>query len=133
MSHFLLPPPSPLSQTVTISRTHSKRDIICGRPLLHSIHLSQHWFFSTHSSRKIRHVIHLKLQSALAVGESDLLSPSTAALRFPPFPTKVASSQGPNLVKSVDVPTALAKGTYRIGARRDGIWFGWIHPLCYSP
>ncbi|GBM88101.1 hypothetical protein AVEN_131477-1 [Araneus ventricosus] len=34
MSHFLLPPPLPLSQTVTISRTPpSKRYIICGRPL----------------------------------------------------------------------------------------------------
>ncbi|GBO32811.1 hypothetical protein AVEN_248469-1 [Araneus ventricosus] len=40
-------------------------------------------FLSTHSSRKIRHVIHLKLQSVLAEGESDILSPSTAALRSP--------------------------------------------------
>ncbi|GBO34510.1 hypothetical protein AVEN_39881-1 [Araneus ventricosus] len=58
---------------------------------------------------KSRHVIHLKLQSALAVEESDLLSPSTAALRSPSIsPTqrisdKVTASRGPNLVKSFDV------------------------------
>ncbi|GBM00647.1 hypothetical protein AVEN_117999-1 [Araneus ventricosus] len=72
-------------------------------------------FCSTHSRGKIRHVIHLKLQSALTVGESDALSLSIAALRSPPFlplsgfPIKVASSRGPNLVKSFDVPTTLAK------------------------
>ncbi|GBL96436.1 hypothetical protein AVEN_43746-1 [Araneus ventricosus] len=47
----------------------------------HSIRLSQHCFFPTHSSRQIHHVIHLKLQSGLAVGESDLLLPSTSALQ----------------------------------------------------
>ncbi|GBO30948.1 hypothetical protein AVEN_188905-1 [Araneus ventricosus] len=59
----------------------------------------------TDSSR--RHVIHLKLQIVLAVGESDLLSSSATALRSPfsGFPIKVASWRGPNLVKSFDVPT----------------------------
>ncbi|GBN03893.1 hypothetical protein AVEN_132946-1 [Araneus ventricosus] len=69
-------------------------------------------FFSTHSSRNIRHVIHLKLQSELAVEGSDLLSP---ALRFPSFPhsadfrfaTLVA---GLNLVTAFDVPHSVAKG-----------------------
>ncbi|GBM50593.1 hypothetical protein AVEN_70232-1 [Araneus ventricosus] len=72
--------------------------------------------FSTHSSRKIRHAIHLKLQSALAVGRElsslTLYSCSSIPL-FPPrsgFPIKLASSRGPNLVKSFHVPTTLAKG-----------------------
>ncbi|GBN90530.1 hypothetical protein AVEN_272270-1 [Araneus ventricosus] len=47
-------------------------------------------FSPTHSSRKIRRIIHLKLQSALAVGESDLLYPSAAALRSPIPPQRVS-------------------------------------------
>ncbi|GBM14526.1 hypothetical protein AVEN_101168-1 [Araneus ventricosus] len=55
----------------------------------------------THSSKKIRHVIHLKLQSALAVGESDVLSPSTAGLRFPPIsPTQQISDKGSLVARS---------------------------------
>ncbi|GBL70739.1 hypothetical protein AVEN_53622-1 [Araneus ventricosus] len=82
--------------------------------VLHSIHLPSTGFFSSIQVEKSRHVIHLKLQRKLAVGDSDLLFPSTAALRplFLPlsgFSINVASSRGLNLVKSFDVPTTLAK------------------------
>ncbi|GBN72699.1 hypothetical protein AVEN_122008-1 [Araneus ventricosus] len=45
------------------------------------IHLSQHCFFSPIQVEKSSTSIHLKFQSALAVGGSDLLSPSTVDLR----------------------------------------------------
>ncbi|GBN69396.1 hypothetical protein AVEN_187267-1 [Araneus ventricosus] len=53
-------------------------------PVLHSIHLDQDWFFIPPIQvEKSGTSIHLKFQNALAVGKSDLLSPSTAALRYP--------------------------------------------------
>ncbi|GBN00671.1 hypothetical protein AVEN_201172-1 [Araneus ventricosus] len=81
--------------------------------------------------------IHLKSQIALAVGESDLLPPSTADLRSPysflhsadfRFATLVAVCRS---IQSFDVLTK------KICARTAGVWFGWksdfSQPLCYVP
>ncbi|GBM74800.1 hypothetical protein AVEN_38727-1 [Araneus ventricosus] len=64
---------------------------------------------------KNQQVIHLKLQSALSIGESDLLSP-LQLLFNPPispvrgFPINVASSRGPNLIKSFGLPLPSHQG-----------------------
>ncbi|GBM37435.1 hypothetical protein AVEN_221573-1 [Araneus ventricosus] len=54
------------------------------------------------------------------------------------FPIKIASSRGPNLVKSFDMLTTLAKDSTLESAQGvAGIWFGWksrfSEPLCYFP
>ncbi|GBM90352.1 hypothetical protein AVEN_176460-1 [Araneus ventricosus] len=91
-----------------------KRTQAVNSSLPHSICLSQHCFFSVHSSRKIRHVHSSEV--ALGVGQSDVLSPSTADLRSPyssphsadfGFATLVAGCRSS---QSFDVPANLAKG-----------------------
>ncbi|GBN72556.1 hypothetical protein AVEN_194074-1 [Araneus ventricosus] len=86
--------------------------------VLHSVHLSQHCFFlHPFESEKSGTSVHLKFQHSLAVGESDLLSPSTAALRSPiPSSTPRISDLQPDLVKSFEVPTTLAKGPTKVSA-----------------
>ncbi|GBM43122.1 hypothetical protein AVEN_222177-1 [Araneus ventricosus] len=81
--------------------------------VLRSIHLSQHCFFPLTQVEKSGTSIHLKFQSVLAVAESVLLSPSTAALRSPysfpqsadfRFATLVAGSRSSQIVSRADYP-----------------------------
>ncbi|GBM54577.1 hypothetical protein AVEN_157078-1 [Araneus ventricosus] len=72
-------------------------------------------FFPSIEVEKSGRSIHLKFQSALAVGESDLLYSSAAALHSPYSSPHSADSdllhswQDPDLVKSFEVPTTLAE------------------------
>ncbi|GBM35885.1 hypothetical protein AVEN_125873-1 [Araneus ventricosus] len=89
-------------------------------PAIHLYSISSIWpktvFFPPIQVEKSGTSIHLKFQSALAVPESDLLSPSTADLRSPysfpysadfRFSTLVAGCRSS---QSIDVSTSLAKG-----------------------
>ncbi|GBL80973.1 hypothetical protein AVEN_83066-1 [Araneus ventricosus] len=73
--------------------------------VLHSIYLSQHCVFSTHSSRKVRQVIHSAFQSTI----SPVLDPHYF------LPTQrnsdyVDSKRDPTLGKRVDLPLPSNKG-----------------------
>ncbi|GBM83915.1 hypothetical protein AVEN_125627-1 [Araneus ventricosus] len=83
------------------------------KPAIHlcsiPFHLSQDWFFgffSTHSSRKIRHVIHSKLQSCTTTRSTNpYSSPNRRISDF------LASSRGLNLGRPFDLAATLARGS----------------------
>ncbi|GBM16510.1 hypothetical protein AVEN_119203-1 [Araneus ventricosus] len=57
-----------MAPPVVFDSSHHPRQCTVSSPqfICTPFHLSQDWFFNTHLSRKIRHVIHLRLQSALS-------------------------------------------------------------------
>ncbi|GBM69770.1 hypothetical protein AVEN_217373-1 [Araneus ventricosus] len=79
---------------------------------------------------KSRHVIHFRLQSALAIGEAKI-SPSTTSLRSPLFPPTqrisnfLPSNRGPNLVRSFDVPPTLVRGS-KLESENEVLQFDFV-------
>ncbi|GBM60529.1 hypothetical protein AVEN_4388-1, partial [Araneus ventricosus] len=60
------------------------------------------------------HVIHLRLQSALVIGESEDPYRRSSISTIPPtqrIPNFQPSKRGPNLVRSFDVPPTLVRGS----------------------
>ncbi|GBM71884.1 hypothetical protein AVEN_136707-1 [Araneus ventricosus] len=89
------------------------------KPAIHlytiPFHLSQDCFFFTHSSRKIRHTIHLRLQSGLpraVVGAISLLPLFDPPIPLPTWRVSdfLASSRGLNLGRTFNLAATLARG-----------------------
>ncbi|GBN38265.1 hypothetical protein AVEN_144803-1 [Araneus ventricosus] len=88
---------------------------LCLKPAIHlyfiPFHLSQHCFSPPIQVQKSGTSFHRKFQSALAVEENDLLSPSIPrfASPTPRISDLLPALQGLDLVKSFEMPTTLEK------------------------